>query len=70
MQNEYSCNHRNTDRDTFPEIDREVDKQELIARYRCLKQLRKSDLTLEDQLFLENFQTAMRIFWGITLSQT
>ncbi len=67
MQNEYSCNHRNTDRDRFPEIDREVNNQGLLVRYRRLKRLKESELTLEDQLFLENFHTAMRIFWRITL---
>lgn len=50
-----------------PKIDREVNKQELIVRYRCLKRLKESELTLEDQLFLENFQIAMRILWGVTL---
>jgi hypothetical protein len=67
MLDEYSYNHRNTDRDRFPEIDREVNNQGLLVRYRRLKRLKESELTLEDQLFLENFHTAMRIFWRITL---
>ena len=69
MLEEYSYKHRNSDRDIFTEIDREVKKQELIMRYRRLKRLKESDLTLEDQLFLENFKAAMRIFWGVTSPQ-
>lgn len=63
MSDEYSYKHYNTNRDKFIEIDIGVHEQELLMRYRYLKRLKESDLSLEDQLFLENFKTAMRIFW-------
>jgi hypothetical protein len=47
-----------------PEIDRDCQKQKAIARYQCLISIKKSDLSFEEQLFLENFAAAMHYLWG------
>lgn len=53
-----------------PEIDRECRQQEAITRYRCLKNFKKSDLSLDDQLFVENFEAAMHYIWGFGSGET
>jgi hypothetical protein len=64
MQKDYYDRHRETDRDINQEIDRDIQRQEALARYRCLKYLKKSELSLDDQMFLDNFEAAMRLCWG------
>jgi len=64
MQKDYYDRHREIDRDINQEIDRDIQRQEALARYRRLKCFKKSELSLDDQMFLENFETAMRLCWG------
>jgi len=47
-----------------PEIDRDYQRQKAFRRYRRLKSLEKSELSLDEQLFLENFEAAMYYRWG------
>jgi hypothetical protein len=65
MQKNYYDRHPETDRDINLELDRDIKRQKSLARYRHLKYFKKSELTLDDQLFLENFETAMRLWWGL-----
>ena len=64
MQKDYHQRHRETDRDINQEIDRDIQRQEALARYRRLKYLKKSELSLDDEIFLENFEAALWILWG------
>jgi hypothetical protein len=64
MQEKYSDRHPERDRDSYPEIDRQIKRQKALAKYRCLKFLKKSELSLDDEMFLENFEAAMQILWG------
>ncbi|HEY9675320.1 MAG TPA: hypothetical protein V6D11_28015 [Waterburya sp.] len=65
MLKNYSNRHPESDRDAFPEIDREIQRQKALAKYRQLKNLKKSELCLDDEIFLENFEAAMQIMWGL-----
>jgi hypothetical protein len=47
------------------DIDRESLRQKALAQYRLLKSLKRADLGLEDQLFMENFEVAMLQMWGV-----
>jgi hypothetical protein len=64
MQKDYYDKHREIDRDIYQEIDRDIQRQEALARYRRLKFLKKPELSLDDEIFIENFETAMGILWG------
>ena len=64
MLKNYSNRHPESDRDAFHEIDREIQRQKALAKYRQLKNLKKSELCLDDEIFLENFEAAMQIMWG------
>ncbi|MBD2535311.1 hypothetical protein H6G97_40305 [Nostoc flagelliforme FACHB-838] len=46
-----------------PKADRAYLQQEAVKRYILLKKLKPSELTLDDKLFIENFQSALH-FWG------
>jgi hypothetical protein len=46
------------------DIDRDIQRRRALARYRCLKYLKKIALSLDDQMFLENFEAAMHLMWG------
>lgn len=48
-----------------PDEDREYLKQRALTQYRLLKSLKQSDLSLDDQIFLENFEVAMLHMWGV-----
>ncbi len=48
-----------------PDEDREYLRQRAIIQYRLLKSLKQSDLSLDDQVFLENFEVAMLQIWGV-----
>jgi hypothetical protein len=61
---DYYSRHPETDRDINQEIDRDIQKQQALARYRRLKCLKKFELSLDDQMFLENFEAAMHLMWG------
>ncbi len=65
MQKDYYDRHPETDRDINQQRDRDIQRQEALVRYRRLKYLKKSELTIDEQLFLENFETAMRLWWGL-----
>lgn len=64
MLKNYSNRHPESDRKAFTEIDREIQRQKALAKYRQLKNLKKSELCLDDEIFLENFEAAMQIMWG------
>ena len=65
MQKNYYDRYPETDRDIKLELDRHIKKQQSLARYRQLKYFKKSELSLDDQLFLKNFETAMCLGWGL-----
>lgn len=48
-----------------PDLDREYLMQEALTRYSLLKSLNQSELNLDDQLFIENFEAAMVHLWGV-----
>lgn len=48
-----------------PDEDREYLRQRAVTQYRLLKSLKQSDLSLDDQIFLENFEVAMLQMWGV-----
>jgi hypothetical protein len=52
------------DREDFPVIDRGKARQQAFARYRHIKNLEESERSVEDNLFLENFEAAMPYMWG------
>lgn len=54
--NDYSNGHL--------EINRLSRRQEALTLYRQLKNLNQSDLGLDDELFVENFEAAMHFMWG------
>jgi hypothetical protein len=62
--NDYSNGHL--------EINRLSRRQEALTLYRQLKNLNQSELGLDDELFVENFEAAMHFMWGFgrkTLTQ-
>ncbi len=68
MQNHPYGKHLEIDRDIPSkdiEIDRDIQRKKALAKYRCLKKLKKSELSIEDTLFLENFEAAMHMLWGL-----
>jgi hypothetical protein len=46
------------------EIDRDTHRQRMLIRYSRLKMCKKSDLSIDEQIFIENFETAMRLMWN------
>jgi hypothetical protein len=48
----------------FPQPDREFFRQKALLRYRHIKSLKESERSLDDNLFLENFEAAMQSLWG------
>lgn len=58
MQKSYYSRH--------PEIDRVAQRQKALLRYKRLKsfKFKKFELSLEEELFLENFEAAMKYLWG------
>lgn len=67
MQKSYSDRHLESDRDADHKRSSEIQRQLALARYRRLKILKKSELTLDDELFIENFETALRLWWNVQL---
>jgi hypothetical protein len=45
--------------DRHPDIDRYSLRQEAIRRYIMLKRLEKSELNIDDEIFLENFEVVI-----------
>jgi hypothetical protein len=45
------------------EIDRDTQRRKMLIRYSRLKMCKKSDLSIDEQIFVENFETAMRLMW-------
>jgi hypothetical protein len=45
------------------EIDRDTHRQKMLIKYSRLKVCKKSDLSIDEQIFIENFETAMRLIW-------
>lgn len=43
----------------YPEANKLYLQQEAIKRYILLKKLKQSELTLDDKLFIKNFQSAL-----------
>lgn len=50
----------------LPDLDRYRFQQQAIVRYKCLKNLKEAELSLEDQMFLQNFQCAMSYLWSVS----
>ena len=48
-----------------PDEDRGDLRQKALTQYRLLKSLKQSELSLNDQLFIENFEVAMLHMWGV-----
>ncbi len=67
MQKSYADRHPELDRAVNQEIDRGIQMQQALARYRRLKFLEKSQLSLDDKIFIENFKTAMRVWWNVRI---
>lgn len=46
-------------------VERSIDlqKQKAIFRYKQLRKLKKSELSLDDELFLANFRAAVHYIW-------
>lgn len=49
--------------DKHQDTDRSFQKQKALARNRCLKNLKKPELELDDELFFEKFKAAMHYLW-------
>lgn len=53
------------DNNIHPDEDREYLRQKALTQYRLLKSLKQSELSLDDKIFLENFEVAMLHMWGV-----
>ena len=53
------------DNNSHLDIDREYLKQKALAQYRVLKSLQRDNLSLDDQLFMDNFEVAMLQMWVV-----
>ncbi|HAA31154.1 MAG TPA: hypothetical protein DCE56_29865 [Cyanobacteria bacterium UBA8553] len=53
------------DNPIHPNEDREHLRQKALTQYRLLKSLKKSELSLDDKIFIENFEVAMLHIWGV-----
>lgn len=51
------------------EVDVILKKEETFARYRRIKNFGKHELSLDDQIFLENFEVAMRHLWTMPCTE-
>jgi len=67
MQKSYFDRHPESDRNTYPKIGSDIERQLALARYRRLKSLKKSELTLDDELFMDNFEVAVHLWWNVQL---
>jgi hypothetical protein len=67
MQKSYAHRHPEPDRAINQEIDRGIHTQLALARYRRLRGLKKSQLSLDDNIFIENFETAMLVWWNVKI---
>jgi hypothetical protein len=45
------------------DLDRYIQKREMLTRYIHLKFSKKYNLSIDEQLFLQNFETAMQLMW-------
>jgi hypothetical protein len=53
------------DREYFPKKDRDISRQQAFVRYLQLKRIKESERSVEDNLFIENFEAAMHYMWGL-----
>jgi len=74
MTNSYSDRHPELDIDASSEVgikffenDKIVKRQLALLRFRRLKLLKKEKLTLDDKLFIDNFEVATRLWWKLKL---
>jgi hypothetical protein len=67
MTNSYSDRHPEIDVDTFPETDRIVKRQLALVEFRRLKLLKRSELTFDEKLFMDNFEAAMLLWWRLKI---
>lgn len=67
MGNTHSAKSPEIDVDTYPEQERVVRRQLALLKFRRLKLLKKSELTLDEELFLENFEAATSLWWSLKL---
>jgi hypothetical protein len=65
MQKKYSVRNPNQDGNGDLNIGRGIKIQLALARYRRLKSLSK--LPLDDELFVENFEAALLLWWKVRL---
>lgn len=49
--------------DTYPFQEKSGGRLEALERYRFLQSVPESELTFENKLFMENFETAMYFWW-------
>lgn len=56
--------------DTHPFQKKAAERQLALERYRCLKRVPEKSLTLDDKLFMQNFETAMYFWWNVKLSNS
>lgn len=68
MTNSYSDKHPEKGVDTYAFREKAGERQLALERYRCLKKVQEVDLSLEDKLFIANFETAIRLWWNVKLS--
>lgn len=67
MQKNYSLRNPDSDGNVDLNIGRDIEIQLALARYRRLKLLRLSGLTLDDELFVDNFEAAILLWWKVRL---
>ncbi len=53
--------------DTHPFQKKAGERQLALERYRYLKRVPEENLTLDDKLFIENFEAAVRFWWRVKL---
>jgi len=53
------------DREYFHKKDRDIFCQQSFVRYLQIKRIKESERSVEDNLFLENFEAARHYMWGL-----
>jgi hypothetical protein len=67
MLNSYLDKHPEKGVTTHPFQEKAAERQLALKRYQYLKKVSEEDLTLYDQLFIENFEVAMHFWWHVKL---
>jgi hypothetical protein len=53
-----------------PNLDRDFLRQQALTRYKYLRSFKKSELSLDERLFLDNFEAAMLYMWDVKKTTT